>query len=429
MALTVFETAAEQVRPCNAAVEQGKVAVAPAAAGEKAAVKLKETDRGGEDDRPERADIWNMIQAQKPAPKQQPAQAAAAYVHPLVRRSSSLLTQKSLEICTESLGSETGSDGFSDAATDRGSSSDDDERAEEDGARKAAAAPAPPPSKAFPPPLPSLARRRTVMMGAMEMRQHRSEGRLVVQAVPVPSPTLFRAQRSGGRLLLSFADERAHEEEVDQVVEPDEQQADERAHEEEDDEEEEEEEEVVEVVDRGTVVEFKVSTQPQARNGSGNRVHRSALVINKFVGAEPAATCGEINDATPAQHPPRRPTGSTTTAIAALAAASALSAAAGNGGEEEEEDVVPGATLGENKLLMTARRRRSKEELLKHMRRCGELSGLLLGRAAHRHVLLNPDRPTSSALQHCRRSISKLERVLSICSFVAACLLPPLLLV
>ncbi|GJN30957.1 hypothetical protein PR202_gb19305 [Eleusine coracana subsp. coracana] len=368
MALTVFETAVEQVRPCNAAVEQVKVAATAPAAGEKAAVKLKETDRGGEDDRPERADIWNMIQAQKPAaPKQQPA-AAAAYVHPLVRRSSSLLTQKSLEICTESLGSETGSDGFSDAATDRGSSDDDDERA---GDEVQVAAPAPPPSKAFPPPLPSLARRRTVMMGAMEMRQHRSEGRLVVQAVPVPSATLFRAQRSGGRLLLSFADERAHDEEdQDQVVEPDEQPADERAQEEEDDEEEEEE---VEVVDRGTVVEFKVSTQPQARNGSGNRVHRSALVINKFVGAEPADTCGEINDAAP--RPPRRPTGSTTTAIAALAAASALSAAAGNGGEEEEEDVVPGATLGENKLLMTARRRRSKEELLKHMRRCGELSG------------------------------------------------------
>ncbi|XP_062216145.1 uncharacterized protein LOC133916481 [Phragmites australis] len=364
MALTVFETT-EQPLPCYA-VEQGGDGGKVVAA-EKAALMLKETDHGGDDERLERDDIWNMIQAKKPpaAPRQ-----AQPYVHPLVRRSSSLLTQKSLEICTESLGSETGSDGFSDAdsATDHSCPGSDDER-EESADEVAARAPAP---RAFPPPLPSLARRT---VGALQMRQHRQDGRLVVHAVPMPSSTLFRAQRSGGRLLLSFADTAAPtSDELDSndgQLEP-EQHADEQAHEEEDEEEE------VEVVDRGTVVEFKVSTQPQARSGSGSRVHRSALVINKFVGAEPGATCEEINDAAPAapQHlpkPPRRSTGSTTTAVAALAAASALSATAAPGGNGD--DVVPGATCGENKLLMTARRRRSKEELLKHMRRCGELSG------------------------------------------------------
>ncbi|KAL6907530.1 hypothetical protein ACP4OV_002569 [Aristida adscensionis] len=377
MALTVFETAAEQPVACRA-VEQGRgggdagKAVAGAGAGaEKAAVTMKETDRGGndDDDRPARDDIWNMIQAQKPpaAPRQQQQQQPAPYVHPLVRRSSSLLTQKSLEICTESLGSETGSDGFSDAdgATDRSCpGSDDDEREEAAGDEVAARRAAPPP-RAFPPPLPSLARRT---VGAVQMRQHRRDGRLVVEAVPMPSPTLFRAQRRGGRLLLSFADTAApasDEAEKTPGQEPEQHQAAE-----EDDEEE------VEVVDRGTVVEVKVSTQPQARSGSGPRVHRSALVINKFVGAEPAATC-EINDAAAApQHPPkppRRPTGTTTTAVAALAAASALSAAAA----PSSADAVPGATCGENKLLMTAKRRRSKEELLKHMRRCGQLSGQL----------------------------------------------------
>jgi hypothetical protein len=348
MALTVFDTATEPLQPCNA-VEQ--VAVPAPAAGEKAAVTLKETDGGGADDRPERADVWNMIQAQQKPPP------AAAYVHPLVRHSSSLLTQKSLEICTESLGSETGSDGFSDAdgASERSSCPGSDDDGEREVAAQCARKP-----RAFPPPLPSL-KRRTVM-GGMEMRQHRANGRLVVQAVPVPSPTLFRAQRRGGRLLLSFADTAVSDENPGQVVEPDEQQVDERAsYEEEDDEE-------VEIVDRGTVVEFKVSTQPQARNGT--RVHCSALVINKFVGAEPATASRKINDAAvPQPHPPRRCTGSTTTAVSATAAPTT-----GNG----EDDVVPGATLGDNKLLTTAaNRRRGKEELMKHMSRCEQLSGKL----------------------------------------------------
>ncbi|CAN6289966.1 unnamed protein product [Urochloa humidicola] len=360
MALTVFETSEQQQQllPCQQAGGDGGKAAAggAAAAAEKAAATLKETDRGGDGDRPaERADIWNMIQAQKPAA---PPKQAAAYVHPLVRRSSSLLTQKSLEICTESLGSETGSDGFSDADRSCPGSDDDDDREEE----AAVAMPPPPPSRAFPPPLPSLARRK--VESTMEMRQERQDGRLLVRVVPVPSSTLFRAQRRGGRLLLSFADESRGQ------AEPDEHQADdhEEAHEVVEDEEDDEEEEV-EVVDRGTVVEFKVSTQPQAR--SGTRVRRSSLVINKFVGAEPAATCGEIDKA------PRRLTtgGSTTTAVAALAAASVLSATApppGNG-----EDAVPGATCGENKLLMTAKRRSSKEELLNNMRRCNQLRGQL----------------------------------------------------
>lgn len=362
MALTVFETS-EQLLPCHAEQgDGGKVVVAA-----ERAVLLQEKDHGGDEDRPERDDIWNMIQSQRPAAA--PAR-QAPYVHPLVRRSSSLLSQKSLEICTESLGSETGSDGFSDSdgATDRSCPGSDDDG--EEGAEEVAALARPP--RAFPPPLPSLARRT---VGALQMRQHRRDGRLVVEAVPVPSPTLFCAQRRGGRLLLSFADTAApaSDEEKNHGQEP-EQQADEQTLEEDDDEGEE-----VEVVDRGTVVEVKVSTQPQARSGgggSGARVHRSALVINKFVGAEPAVATCEIIDTAPApQHPPkppRHPAGSTTTAAAALAAASALSVTAAPPGGDGT-----GATPGESKLLMTARRLRSKEELLNHMRRCGQLSGQL----------------------------------------------------
>jgi hypothetical protein len=383
MALTVLETTEQQLLPCQQSVEHGAGdggnGKAAAAGAEKATVMLKETGHGGDVDRPDRDDIWSMIQAQKPppaAPRQ--AQAPAPYVHPLARRSSGLLTQKSLETCTESLGSETGSDGFSDAddsATDRSCTGcGDDERGEEE---EEEVAPHAAPPRSFPPPLPSLARRR-VEPTTMEMRQERQDGRLLVKVVPVASSTLLRAQRRDGRLLLSFADTVAPA-----LDELDRRSGDQPETEQQADEEDEEDE--VEVVDRGTVLEVKVSAQPQrqARSGSGPRVHRSALVINKFVGAEPVITSScEIDGGAPAaQHPvapvkpPRRATGSTTTAVAALlAAASALSATAAppsNG----DDAAVPGATCGENKLLMTARRHSSKEELMMHMRRCsGQLS-------------------------------------------------------
>ncbi|KAK1651367.1 hypothetical protein QYE76_069172 [Lolium multiflorum] len=338
MALTAFETA-EQRLPCHvdqtAAADNSK---AVAAAAEQA-VPLQEADHGGADQRPaDRDDIWNMIQSQKPAAA--PRQAPYVHAAPVRRGSSSLLTQKSLEVCTESLGSETGSDGFSDA--DRSCPGSDDDADCEDGANGVAARAAPP--RAFPPPLPSLARRT---VGSLQMKQHRRDGRLVVEAVPVLSNTLFRAQRRGGRLLLSFADTAApasDDEEKNTVdQEPDQQEA-----------EEETEEEEVQVVDRGTVVEVKVSTQPQAHN-SGPRVHRSSLVINKFVGAEPV-NAPEINHTGAA--PPNKP--------------SALSATA-----PLPEDYGTTAPPGEGKVLMTTRQRRSKQEVLNHMRRCGQLSGRL----------------------------------------------------
>jgi hypothetical protein len=221
------------------------------------------------------------------------------------------------------------------------------------------------PPRSFPPPLPSLARRR-VEPTTMEMRQERQDGRLLVKVVPVASSTLLRAQRRDGRLLLSFADTAAPA--LDEL--------DRRSGDQPETEQQADEEDEVEVVDRGTVVEVKVSAQPQplARSGSGPRVHRSALVINKFVGAEPVITSScEIDGGAPAAQPPRRATGSSTTAVAALAAASALSATAAPPSN--------GATCGENKLLMTARRHSSKEELMMHMRRCsGQLSPSLFVR-------------------------------------------------
>jgi hypothetical protein len=56
----------------------------------------------------------------------------------------------------------------------------------------------------------------------MDMWQQRTDGRLIMQVVPVPSPTLFHVQRHRGCLLLSFTDTAASDENPSQVVEPDE---------------------------------------------------------------------------------------------------------------------------------------------------------------------------------------------------------------
>lgn len=134
------------------------------------------------------------------------------YIHPLVKRTTSSLSEKSLEICTESLGSETGSDGFGSEESE--SDSQQPELHEPVGIFNATVTEyettpkqqllvnnvplsraveyetnhyhykrAPPTPKksvmssSFPPPLPSLSHR---------MQSHRRDGRLVVEAVSVP---------------------------------------------------------------------------------------------------------------------------------------------------------------------------------------------------------------------------------------------------
>lgn len=144
-------------------------------------------------------DIWTSIVS--------PAKSAAdslppPYVHPLVKRSASSLSENSLQICTESLGSETGSDGFS-----------SDAESDHDSDRKPAAAmalspsPSPAPARSFPPPLASLSCRGVGDCApALRMRSRRDNGRLVVEAVAVPTtPPNFSAQRVDGRLVLKLA--------------------------------------------------------------------------------------------------------------------------------------------------------------------------------------------------------------------------------
>ncbi|OWM63100.1 protein FAF-like, chloroplastic [Punica granatum] len=187
----------------------------------------------------ERLDIWNSIREAKMKKDQEPEKTneptswisilsqkvedskllPPPYVHPLVKRSASTLSEKSLEICTESLGSETGSDGFSSYPPSEAEDAED-EKAEENlperakqmlgkdeyglppvkskhylGSKKAVQ------SRSFPPPLPSLSRGNGA---SLSMRSSRNNGRLVLEAISVSSQNYFQAERREGRLILTF---------------------------------------------------------------------------------------------------------------------------------------------------------------------------------------------------------------------------------
>ncbi|RWW65495.1 hypothetical protein BHE74_00027190 [Ensete ventricosum] len=289
----------------------------------------------------------------------------------LLRRSRSLLSQESLEICTENLGSETGSEYFSSFMDDldyRGPLHGfDDEKEEEkkDSEEKHLVVPEDgaevsgvrryqakelksvdyhrstgrrSPLKSFPPPLPSISRRNGP---CLHMRPHRRDGRLVVEAVLVPSQNYLHVQRVGGRLLLSFIDATSEDEPgyESETLQPHEQQDVDAKDDEATDitqlevESEEKnccEEEEVEVVDRGTVVEVKVSMQPQQQSGA-TKVHRSSLVINKFVGGTPLSDDDSTSNQNKHNHrvasaPSARrasPTATTAAAASTLSAATA----------------------------------------------------------------------------------------------------------
>ncbi|XVF19611.1 hypothetical protein REPUB_Repub11eG0125600 [Reevesia pubescens] len=173
------------------------------------------------DQKPGQFDIWSSIISQK-AEEESSKSVPPPYIHPLVQRSASSLSKKSLEICTESLGSETGSDGFSSyPPSETGDMEEDKEEDQElqpqkqervaqlssfdeeprivkynyDVAKKLS-------SPSFPPPIPSL----SLKDGArVRMKTHRDNGRLVLEAVSVPSQNNFLAQRQDGRLVLTFS--------------------------------------------------------------------------------------------------------------------------------------------------------------------------------------------------------------------------------
>ncbi|KAG8473923.1 hypothetical protein CXB51_033575 [Gossypium anomalum] len=198
--------------------------------------------------------VWSFLQSLA-GPKDS-TENNEVYVHPLVKSSASALSKESLEMCTESLGSETGSD-ISDDIT-FGCYSPSKHRENSVTRRMSYSRSFPPPltsisgsnmsynplktrenlvmkrmnsssSSSFPPPLTSISGSNGV-----QVTSHREGGRLVLQAVNVPTcQTYFHVERSEGRLRLCllkettantpiFDDKEEEEEEVaeeDEVVE------------------------------------------------------------------------------------------------------------------------------------------------------------------------------------------------------------------
>lgn len=141
------------------------------------------------------------------------------YIHPLVKRSKSCLSEKSLEICTESLGSETGSHHAlfpsyppPSETGDADHKQEEEEKVTEEEAEElrynhgVAATTNKTPPRSFPPPLPSLSSRQTAGP-SLHMRSRRDNGRLVLEAVSLPSQNNFCVQRQDGRLVLTFANQ------------------------------------------------------------------------------------------------------------------------------------------------------------------------------------------------------------------------------
>ncbi|PKU87474.1 protein FAF-like, chloroplastic [Dendrobium catenatum] len=208
-----------------------------------------------------RLDIWNSIQVEKEKMKIDPP----LFWPPL--------RVMNLELCTESLGSETGSDGFSsDEELYSYFSPFSDKRdsfVEKAGEMKqrtrkeltkmnhhCSICRDSQPPRSFPPPLSST---------FIQMRPLRCDGRLILEAISVPSLNYLHAERHSSRLVLSF---------ISQLVEEDEEDEEEKS---------EGEEEDTQAVDGGTEPEVKVSTKLAQANGvAAVKVLWSSLAINKF---------------------------------------------------------------------------------------------------------------------------------------------------
>ncbi|GMH02684.1 hypothetical protein Nepgr_004523 [Nepenthes gracilis] len=155
---------------------------------------------------------WSFLQAitnTPPISKEGNESAKAEYVHPMVKRSTSVLGEKSLEMCTESLGSETGST-ISESCNEFSCLLSDNEKYRSRklrGLSSAAKKLISPPT--FPPPLTTI--------NGVRVKGCRENGRLVIKAISVKSSkSCFKAERRDGRLRLRFVKdfaERVYEDE------------------------------------------------------------------------------------------------------------------------------------------------------------------------------------------------------------------------
>ncbi|KAK8655235.1 hypothetical protein V6N13_107823 [Hibiscus sabdariffa] len=188
---------------------------------------IQRENNKNEPGKPGQFDIWSSIISQKAEDESSKSVPdPVPYVHPLVKRSASSLSEKSLEVCTESLGSETGSDGFSSYPPSESGDMQEDDPIEKDPqlehqkqerdtcfdhgdeprifkhysydvGKKSTDQ-----HRSFPPPIPSLSRKDGA---SVRIKTHRDNGRLVLEAVSMPSQNNFVAQRQNGRLVLTFS--------------------------------------------------------------------------------------------------------------------------------------------------------------------------------------------------------------------------------
>ncbi|KAG9136135.1 hypothetical protein Leryth_003755 [Lithospermum erythrorhizon] len=151
---------------------------------------------------------WNSIQnlSNISFNEKETTQKHNSYIHPLTKKSPKL-SQKSLELCTENLGSETGSDDSIDISILSLNSSnnymtnvkspfseDHQELPKQMKTRSNNKA------QSFPPPLTTMRSPNSI-----QLRPYREDGRLRIEAFEVPSRnTYLLAERSNGRLILSF---------------------------------------------------------------------------------------------------------------------------------------------------------------------------------------------------------------------------------
>ncbi|KAI3973729.1 hypothetical protein MKX01_031149 [Papaver californicum] len=243
---------------------------------------------------PGQIDIWCSILIQKPSSLPPP------YVHPLVKKSKSCLSLKSLEICTENLGSESGSDGYPHSDISLSDTEEEHEEieqvVEEEAIQqvvveekkevvvmnygKKASQPSATTPRCFPPPLKSLSKPGG---GGIQMKTHRKDGRLVLEAVSLPtSQNCFNAQRQDGRLVLTFSSPIPESKSLEDVLETDEEVEFEFSPDNEIEEPIIEEEE-----DNDNGVEFEMiitTVLPKLQPTGVMNVHRSALMSNKFIG-------------------------------------------------------------------------------------------------------------------------------------------------
>lgn len=123
------------------------------------------------------------------------------YVHPMVKRSASTLSTMSLEMCTESLGTETGSDVSESSDEFNWEERERLVRLQRSKSRNFHRKVANHRGGGFPPPLTSI----SGSDGTVKVRPHREGGRLVIKAVSVSDcGTKFEAVRTDGRLRLSL---------------------------------------------------------------------------------------------------------------------------------------------------------------------------------------------------------------------------------